>query len=189
VNILTSTLPDVVVIDGISYPVESDFRTAIRVIMAFEDGTLTAQEKQAIMLANIYPTPPHDLRGAVEQANWFLNGGKEAGKGDSGPRVYSFAKDGEYIFAAFRQTHGVDLQREPLHWWAFLALFMDLGSETTFCQLVSLRKKVKTGKASKEERHAAFEMGDAFDLPELDDWTLEEREANAWFDKLTQGTA
>lgn len=186
-NILTSALPETVKIGGVEYPIDTDYRTALTIILAFEDGDLTAAEKQLVMLANLYPTPPKDIRGAIERAGWFMNGGKESRDSDSGPRVYSFSKDADFIFAAFKQTHGVDLQSESLHWWKFLALFMDLGSETTFCQLVNLRRKVKTGKASKEERHAAFAMGDVFNLPEVDDLTLEEREANAWFDKLTQG--
>jgi len=62
-----------------------------------------------------------------------------------------------------------------------MALFMDLGQDTTFCQLISLRKRVKTGKATKEEREIAREMGDVFDIPDYDDRTLEEKEAERLF--------
>jgi hypothetical protein len=181
VNILTSALPVTVDINGERYLINTDFRAALRVILAFEDPDLTAQEKQIVMLSNLYPVVPSDVSGALEQANLFLNAGKPYGEGEAGPRVYSFAKDANYIFAAFRQTHGIDLETAELHWWKFLALFMDLGSETTFCQLIGLRKRLKTGKASKEERQAAREMGDILDVPDIDDSTLEEREAEAAF--------
>jgi hypothetical protein len=181
VNILTSALPVTVDINGEIYLINTDFRAALRVILAFEDPDLTAQEKQIVMLSNLYPVVPSDVSGALEQANLFLNAGKLNGEGEAGPRVYSFAKDANYIFAAFRQTHGIDLETAELHWWKFLALFMDLGSETTFCQLIGLRKRLKTGKASKEERQAAREMGDILDVPDIDDSTLEEREAEAAF--------
>jgi hypothetical protein len=60
---------------------------------------------------------------------------------------------------------------------------MDLGADTAFCNLVSLRRRVKTGKATKEERRAALEMGDMFYIPESDMRSIEEREAERLFDE------
>lgn len=129
----------------------------------------------------VYVNMPQDIEQAIIKAHLFLNGGEITESDDPPMRLYSFEKDANYIFAAFRQTHGIDLQTTDLHWWKFLALFMDLGSETTFCQLVSLRKRIKTGKATKEERETAREMGEVFDVPEVDDRTLDEKEAEQDF--------
>lgn len=186
-NILTDELPCAVEIDGQEFEINTDFRAALRVVMAFEDEELTAVEKQALLLSNLYPEPPENIPAAFQQGVKFLNGGKdvEAEEEEDVPlRLYSFAQDAGFVFSAFRQTHGIDLETAKLHWWSFLALFMDLGSETTFCQLVGLRKRVKTGKASKEERAAAREMGAAFDLPEPENLTPEERELEAKFMRL-----
>jgi len=155
--------------------------------MAFEDNELTPQEKQIILLTNIYQILPTYTEYALLKANEFLNGGKsDEEENESGLRLYSFSKDANFIYAAFKQTHGVDLNKDNLHWWIFLALFMDLGSETTFCQLISLRKRIKTGKATKEERAAAREMGELFDVPDIDTRTLEEKEAEARFMSLVR---
>ena len=178
-NVLTESLPRTVGIDGVEYPVNTDFRACLRVMLAFEDAQLTPHEKQAILLQNIYSEIPGNIGGAIEAANLFLNGGEVQENEHHGPRLYSFSKDANFIFAAFRQTHGIDLQREDLHWWEFLALFMDLGQDTTFCNLVAMRKRVKTGKATKEERQAALEMGDMFDIQE--DMELEEKELRQQF--------
>lgn len=129
----------------------------------------------------VYVNMPQDIEQAIIKAHLFLNGGEITESDDPPMRLYSFKKDANYIFAAFRQTHGIDLQTTDLHWWKFLALFMDLGSETTFCQLVSLRKRIKTGKATKEERETAREMGEVFDVPDVDDRTLDEKEAEQDF--------
>jgi hypothetical protein len=182
-NILTDPLPLSVDIGGVAYPINTDYRTCLRVILAFEDDSLTAYEKQTVMLCNLYPEMPPDVLEATKQAALFLNGGRESEDSAGGPRVYSFGKDANLIFAAFRQTHNIDLKTASLHWFEFLALFMDLGSETTFCNLVSLRKRIKTGKATKEERRAALEMGELFDIPEVDDRTIEQREAERRFDE------
>jgi hypothetical protein len=181
VNILTDTLPESVTINHTEYAVDSDFRTCLKIIMAFEDNTLTSQEKQIILLSMLFVQVPPDVEQAIVQANWFLNGGTIGEHDESPMRLYSFAKDSNFIFAAFRQTHGIDLSTAHLHWWKFLALFMDLGSETTFSQLVALRKRLKTGKATKEEKDAAREMPELVDVPDVDDRTLEEKEAEAEF--------
>lgn len=174
-NILTSPLPESVEIDGVEYPLNTDFRSCLRIMLAFEDNELAQFEKLNIMFANLYPQIPENINAAAERAQWFLNGGEKEGEEDPGPRVYSFSKDAGLIYSAFRQTHNIDLQAARLHWWEFLALFMDLGANTTFCNLVALRKRVKTGKATKEEKAAAREIGDAFEVPELGPQTLEER--------------
>lgn len=181
-NILTEELPDTAEIDGKEYPMNTDYRAALRVILAFEDNDLTDYERQVILLSGLYPEVPNNLTGALEKARLFLNGGTLRDDDQpTGPRVYSFSKDADFIFAAFRQTHGIDLQKVRLHWWEFLALFMDLGQDTTFCQLVGLRKRLKTGKATKEERAAAREMGEMIDIPEPDTRTLEQKEKELEF--------
>lgn len=181
-NILVDDLPTAIEIDGKQYKINSDFRTCLTIILACEDNDLTPQEKQIILFSQLFMDTPQDVRQAMRQAIVFLNGGKASSDEESGSlRLYSFEKDANLIFAAFRQTHGVDLQRDNLHWWQFLALFMDLGQDTTFCQLVGLRKRVKTGKATKEERQAAREMGELFDVPEADMRTLDEKEMEAEF--------
>lgn len=186
-NILTDELPESVDISGETYQINADFRTCLKTIMAFEDNDLTPQEKQIILLSNFYQKLPSNIQEAITQAQWFLNGGKTTNAEDSEEtpvRVYSFSKDANFIFAAFRQTHGIDLQKEDFHWWTFLALFMDLGQDTTFCQLVSLRKRLKSGKATKEERAAAAAMGDVVDLPEIDNRSLAEKEGEKEFLRL-----
>ena len=182
-NILTDAPPETVEINTTEYRLNTDFRACLKIIMAFEDNELTPQEKQFILLGNLYSVVPNDLEAALDRANWFLNGGKDSATNtdEENPRVYSFAKDGNFIYAAFRQTHGIDLATAKLHWWTFLALFMDLGQDTTFCQLTALRKRLKTGKASKEEKAAALSMGEMIDLPEIDDRTLDEKEAENEF--------
>ena len=183
-NILVDEQPESVTIATTEYQLDTDFRTCIKIIMAFEDPELTPQEKQLVLLNSLYSVVPENIEAALERANWFLNAGKEKFNTDEtseAHRVYSFSKDANFIYAAFRQTHGIDLSTAKLHWWTFLALFMDLGQDTTFCQLTALRKRIKTGKATKEERAAAREMGEVFELPEVDNRSLDEKEAEADF--------
>jgi hypothetical protein len=174
-------------VDDREYPIETDFRTCLRVIMAFEDTELTSLEKQIVLLENLYPERPENLSKAFEQGVKFLNGGKRGEEEKEGLslRLFSFERDAALIFSAFQQTHGIDLENtQYLHWWKFMALFMDLGPDTTFCNLINLRRRIKSGTASKEERKTALELGELFEVPEADTRTPEEREREAEFMRL-----
>lgn len=189
-NLLTDALPMTVAINGTEYPIDPDFRSALRTMLAFEDMELLDNEKQLIMLDNLFLDGiPDDIDNAILAAAWFLNCG-ETSKESDGPRLFSFTRDARFIFAAFRQTHGIDLETAQLHWWKFQALFMDVGADTTFCHLISLRKRHAAGTTTKEENRAIQEMGDLFDVPQIDRLTLEEMDAIDRFDKLiAQGKA
>lgn len=188
-NILVEQLPSAVEIDGQEWPINTDFRACLRVIMAFEDGDLTTQEKQVVLLENLYPSLPSNVPEAFRLGIKFLNGGETVdgeSEGEFSLRLYSFEKDASFIFSAFRQTHSIDLETAELHWWKFLALFMDLGADTTFCNLVSLRKRVKTGKASKQELQMYRELKDVIDVSEPVVLTHEEKEQEAEFMRLVE---
>lgn len=190
INILFDPLPEAVEINGQAVPINTDFRDCLRIIMAFDDPDLTGVEQRAILLSNLYPQPVENAQQALEQGVKFLNGGEDQSAGDqagAGIKLYSFRQDARYIFAAFRQTHGIDLEEvDHLHWWKFLALFMDLGSETTFCNLVSLRKRIKTGKASKEEKRIYQEMRAVIEIEEPERLTAEERAQEEEFLRLVK---
>lgn len=189
-NILVDRLPTTIEIDGASYRIDADFRACLRIIMAFEDSELTQLEKYLLFFDNLYIDKPGEVETALKRGAEFLNCGKEDGEygADAGLRVFSWNKDANLIYAAFQQTHGIDLTAvEFMHWWRFVALFMDMGSDTAFCNLVGLRQKVMTGKASKEERQAAREMGQMFVVDPIDDRSIEEIEAERAFMELIRG--
>lgn len=188
-NILIDKLPEYITIEDQKVLIDSDFRSCLSTILAFEDEELSNQEKYEILLLNTYTTIDEFIQihveEAIRQAILFLNGGKDEQinetENNNQPmrimRLYSFGKDADYIFSAFRQTHGIDLNDiDYMHWWKFLAYFMDLGSDTTFSGIVNLRKRIKTGKATKEERAAAREMKSLFDLSDYDNRTDEQKE-------------
>lgn len=192
-NVLIDRLPTSVEIDGQRYALESDFRACLSVVLAFEDPELTSREKQIILLENLYPELPENVAEAFKQGLWFLDGGNKSDEETGAAhkqRVYSFEKDAPYIFSAFRQTHGIDLETvDYLHWWKFLYLFMDLGESTFFIRLVGLRKRLADGSATKEERKAARDMGRIIELPEEEMMTAEEQREVDHFMALLEGSA
>lgn len=183
-NILTDALPTAVQIEDTIYEINTDFRNIIKIILAFDDPELAGIEKQVIILALLYKDniPKKHVVAASKLAARFISGpmGESDEEGDT-TRYYSFTKDSPLIYAAFQQTHGIDLQKASLHWWQFIALFSDLGSETIFCNIVNLRRRVAIGEASKEEIKAARRMGSSFDVEQYEPKSIDEMEAERHF--------
>ena len=187
-NILVDVFPTAIEIDGKEYEINTHFQTCLRIILAFEDPELAVVEKQLVLLENLYNEEPDNLEQALVQGIKFLNGGDEMDEDeDAGPRIYSFEKDAKLILGAFQQTHQIDLNKSDLHWWKFIALFMDLGHNTAFASVVNLRSRIKTGKATREERILAEELHDLINLPALDQKTLEEMELRKVFYDALEG--
>ena len=183
---LTDTFPTAVRINGECYPVRSDFRTGLKIMEAFEDTRLTAQEKQAVMLDLLFPNIPPDIGAAMRAAVKFLDCGRTREEEPPGGRVYSFTKDAQYIYSAVLQTYGVDLQTADMHWWKFVAMFGDLSEDTTFEKIRIMRDRHNRGKLTKEEQAAWAECRELLDL-EYDGPDEETMAAREKFDSLLRG--
>lgn len=191
-NILVDDLPEAIEIDGVEYTINFDFKTGLQCILDMESNDLIDDEKALLLLRRIYgDNIPTNESEALRLAVKFLDGGEEPEAHENplenDTRVYSFEKDASLIYAAFQQTHGIDLQKADLHWWQFLALFHDLGADTAFCSIVNLRRRISNGDATKEEREYAAKLGDAFyiDNPE-DILSMNENENLALFELLSK---
>lgn len=172
-NILTGSLPEAVEIDGEIYDLDTDFRTGIDIMIAFEDDKLSEYEKAVIMVQLLFLKTPTNFIKARAQAIKFLNCGEEENEvglggsdGDETERLYSFQKDAKYIYSAIRQSHGIDLESVGyLHWWKFCYMFLDLKEECFFSKMIYYRKQEPRGKLAKEEREYCNSIRDILTLP------------------------
>lgn len=167
-NILTDGLPMAVEIDGAEYQLNTDFRTCLKIILAFEDEELTGYEKQMVMLALLYKGIPPDTQKACELAVKFLNCGEvpsEGGEG-AGDRLYSFTHDARYIYSAVDRLLCGRLNRgDSIHWWEFVTAFMELPEDCMMSRILYLRAQHAKGKLTKEERQQWAQMRDVLELP------------------------
>lgn len=167
-SFLIEQFPDAIEIDGEVYAVNTDFRVGLQIMADFENPDFDQDECNYLMLNRLYIDLPDDrdasfYQKAAGKAVKFLNAGDEAERDTEGkPRLYSFIKDARLIYSAFSQTHAVDLQTADMHWWRFLALFMDLGADTAFNSMVNLRKRYHDGKLTDEEKKLVAQLGDVF---------------------------
>lgn len=147
-------LPTSLEIQGENYDIRTDYRAILDILIALSDPELEPQDKGAVALRIFYPdidTIPHSaLQEALEKCNWFINGGEED-SGPKSPRLMDWEQDFKFIVAPINRVMGKEVRSlEYLHWWEFLAAYMEIG-ECTFAQIVAIRDKQKRGK--KLEKH------------------------------------
>lgn len=174
-DFITGILPETVTIDGRKYKIRYDFRIGMqfdRIRCSEADDT-----KRIIRLLQIYyPEIPGNVNEAINQMLWFYRCGEpeeneEAEKekkqryqrrNSRGP-AFSFTQDAPYIYAAFKEQYGIDLTKEDMHWWKFMALFESLNEETKMSRIMYYRK-VNTSGLPKEKRAFLNEMKKLYQL-------------------------
>lgn len=126
-NIMLDGFPD----EYEGYLIHTDYRIGIQITEALNDVNLAEPEKMITALHLLYGNGiPSDSNIAHNGLRWFVAGGNVAEEyaPDGKPPTFDFEQDNRLVYTAFRARYGIDLTRERLHWFAFLAMLVDLGN-------------------------------------------------------------
>ncbi|MCB5755779.1 hypothetical protein DWY35_11890 [Ruminococcus sp. AF25-13] len=168
-NILIDKFPEFVSVDGKEYPVETDFRKWIRLMKLVEDDSVPENVKCGLMMQWYTDAIPDDLEAAIDALGEFLamNPGEkeEIAPVQSSKQVYSYEEDMTWIYSAFREVYGIDLQKiEYMHWWEFQTLFTGLPESTEIKQRMMYRSIDLRTVKDKDERKRIKRIQDAIAL-------------------------
>lgn len=191
-NILIDQLPESVFIENREYAVNTDFRICILFELLMQDNEVNDYDKLDIAIELFFEEIPSDAESAVEFILWFYKCGKDekqskkqsGSSGNKKPSIYSFEYDDEYIYAAFLDQYGIDLNDDELHWWKFKALFKALKSDNEIVKIMGYRAMKIDPDMSKDQQKHYRDLKVMYTLP--DNRTEEEKEAdfNDSFDGL-----
>lgn len=158
------TPPSSIEVDGVEYPVDTDFRAWVRF-----QGILLSEDKDEAKAENICELMDGMslpiTKTALDAMLLFYAGASTENQTKSGGNVqaYDFEKDSEYIFSAFLDSYGIDLTTERLHWWRFKALFKSLPEDCQMCKIMMYRT-IDLKKVPKEQRKFYREMKARYSL-------------------------
>ena len=168
-NILIDILPLKVEIKGIEYAINSDFRTSMIFELMMADNELDDEIKIEQALQLYYPKMPNDINLAIDQLLWFYRCGKDIitsssnGKGKN-IQIYDFNFDDDYIYSAFLDQYGIDLQDVDLHWWKFKALFKSLKEDNEIVKIMGYRSMDLNKIKDKEEKNRYKKMKELYKI-------------------------
>jgi len=137
-------LPDTVLVDGRSIPIDTDFRVGILIFALLGDDTLQEAQKRRVMAGLYCGNIPSEVDfGSLMSAlfSFFTMEKNASGNEDvsHAPPILDFLQDGELLVASFRQAYSIDLHEERLHWWQFLILLRGLPPDTALMQTIRFR--------------------------------------------------
>lgn len=171
-NILIDLVPTSVMINNEKYEINSDFRTSILFELLMQDSNIPDEEKLIQALELYYPVCPQNIDKAIEQLLWFYRCSKDItsangkGKGKNA-NIYSFDYDDEYIYSAFRDQYGIDLQDiEYLHWWKFKAMFKGLKEDNEIVKIMGYRAVDLNKIKDKEQKSYYQKMQNLYKIPD-----------------------
>lgn len=161
-------------IAGAFHFINCSYKAGILFEQIMHDKALSDIEKITESLLLFYGRVDGPMAEKAEKIIWFYSCGKgteeatTCSAADEKPlkRIYSFEYDAEYIYAAFWSQYGIDLQKEDLHWWQFLALFRALSEENEICRIMKIRAVELDSKMSKEERERYIKLKRLYALPD-----------------------
>lgn len=174
-NVLLEALPE----EWNGYIINTDFRVGIRISLALEDPDLFEEERWEIIALLLFQDKsgkmrphPQDPAEFTELLTWFLSGWSMDGKPKerSKQKLVDYNVDQWRIFADFRQVYGIDLSKEKMHFWAFCGLLWSLPArQSSFLQVIEIRKKKPGPKTSAEERKAIEEAHRIYGLDQKEE--------------------
>ena len=171
-NILVDLVPTTVNIDNKEYEINSDFRISILFELLMQDSSIEEEDKIFMALNLYYATIPENIKEAIEQMLWFYRCGKDikSSKGNSTSKsvtqIYSFEHDDDYIYAAFMDQYGIDLQdTNYLHWWKFKAMFKSLKGDNEIVKIMGYRSMELSKIKDKEQKAYYKKMQELYKIP------------------------
>lgn len=157
-NVLYEPLPQ----EWNGYPINWWFQVGVQIYLVSEDNELADHEKTEIILDLLFEEEKPSSSEEVEECmKWFLNGWNH----DRSPRekekkkLLDYKKDQWRIYADFRQIYGINLnEASDLHWWEFMGMLWNMpAKQSSFLQVIEIRRKKIKNKMGKEERAAIKE--------------------------------
>lgn len=171
-NLIIDELPNSVSVDGADYYINTDFRIGIMFEQLMLDNSVNQDDKLFHALHLYFGDYiPRNFPAAVDGLLWFYRCGedddlvvKKAHKAAE-KRFYDYDFDAPYIYAAFKEQYGVDLQDAPLHWWKFRAMFKSLRDDTEFRKIMGYRAVQITSSMTQSQKDFYTKMKQEYALP------------------------
>ena len=149
-----ASLPVSVLIDGISVPIDFDFRVGV----AMERECLSEGEPDVGSLLTLFYKGdiPQNVEAAVKQMVWFFQVPNTMEEADEetqkkGGQWYDFQQDMDVLLASFLFAYGIDLSTARIHWWTFRRLMLNLPADCYFMERVKYRT-IPLNKVPKAQR-------------------------------------
>lgn len=168
-------------VEYMGYLLRTDYRVGIQITLVLEDFELDDDERVLKALELLYGYGiPDDINLALNGLKWFMSCGKKCSGdssteyldtndideevedfvSDNGRIAYDFEIDSDLIYASMFSQYGVEIDKEKIHWFKFIAMFKCL-KDTELNDMMYYRT-VDISKLPKQQRADMRKLQDKY---------------------------
>ena len=136
---LYEKLPDRVRARGRTYKLNLDFRNVLQYMEMLARDDLLPDAREYLALRKLTKHPPRQLSKLTDAVKGLLF--PETKRPASHEKLTDFAQDADLIRAAFRQSYGIDLYRDKVHWLEFSSLLNALPEGSRYAEVLGIRAR------------------------------------------------
>ena len=137
-------LPVSVQVSGAEVSVRTDFRVILEIFVMLADPALSDADKTEALLRMFYEERPADTASAVQAFRDFADPSPSSG---GGPSLVCWQQDFPLLVGPVNHVLGTECRSMPhLHWYTFLAAYMEIPPDSVFAQTLRIREKLARGK-------------------------------------------
>ena len=142
------SLPTTVTVSGIEYPVRTDYRVILEILVMLDDPDLSDVDKTEALLRMFYVNQSPDPIAAVEAFRRFVDPRcEDKNLTTRNARLISWQQDFDLMVAPINHILGCEVRAlDHLHWHTFLSAYLEIPPDSVFARVLRIREKLRQGK-------------------------------------------
>lgn len=174
-------------INGKLYPINTDYKTALKCLEIMEDEEISDLERTYAVIYKLFSIIPEDedMKAFVDKTVLYLGCGETQQEQRAKERDIDIIHDMKYIIPSFRSTYGIDIMSEDMHWYEFINLISGFTDDSVMSRVREIRNYDLSEVKDAKQRRKIIEAKKNVELPIK--LTQEQREALDEFESLFKG--
>lgn len=134
------TYPTRAKIGGKYYPINTDFRVALRCFDVIDDPDICDEERLFAVIYLLFGVvPTENIEEFRNAADKYLSAGEDQETHRARKKDMDMRQDDKYITASFMSDYHIDLSTVQMHFWQFYSLLVGLTPDSVMSRIRELR--------------------------------------------------
>lgn len=164
IDLTKKELPQAITVNGNSLKLNTDFRVWIRFGNDFDEYQRNQEAETDVSYVFEDDAPVITMEILNELLSFYYNPPiTPKAEQSTGPKVFDYLLDGDYIFSALYAIYGIDITEIEMHWHKFQSLVLNISGDSTMFGYIKQARLYKKSKETYEQ--SMSKIRDAYALP------------------------
>lgn len=116
-------------IQGVKYPINTDYRVALECDRILNDPNIDDLDRGILATGILFGSDSPYCQEALDKLGKYLAGGVDMSKEKNQKKIIDFEQHWDLVYSAFKGQYGIDLHKEDLHYFEFTMLLKGLRKQ------------------------------------------------------------